>query len=366
MPMGTRAPVASPSLSNFGPRERVLIRFQGGEIASINANSTGYFSTDVDVPGLPAGTYQVEIGNADTFSFKITSSFSVSPSSGPPGTSVTVRASGFNPGSGVDITLDNDILITANADNRGSILATVDIPSNISGGSKSIGASGSSGGDQTTFKVTATLSVVPSEASSGDTVSVTGNGFKAGESGILVTYKSKTVISGISADSQGGWSETFEVPSLPAGSHTIKASGPSTSAGDVRQTKLTLVSGLRIEPRSGEPGTVVSVSGSGAKSRERITVTAGSNLPGVDVDAKPDGTWETELTLPIRMPGGTLKIVASGARGQKLNANFNVTPSISLAEPTGFPTPEAGGPCHEGSRGKARCCSTDVSEGFEG
>ena len=322
--------------SNFAPRERVRIRFEGEEFG-VTANSTGSFSTEIEVPGFAAGTYQVEIGDADTFSFKITSSFSVTPSSGPPGTSVTVRASGFRPGSAVDITLDNDVLITANADNRGSILATVDIPSSISGGSKSIAASGSSSGDQTTFKVTATLSVVPSEASSGDTVDVTGNGFKAGERGILVTYKGKTVLSGISADSEGGWSESFEVPSLPAGSHTIKAAGSSTSSGDVRSTKLTLVSGLRIEPPSGEPGTVVRVSGSGAKSRERITVTAGGNLPGVYVEAKPDGTWEAELTLPVRVPGGTLKIVASDARGRKTNKDFSVTPSISLEKPKGFP-----------------------------
>ena len=322
--------------SNFGPSERVRIRFEGEEFG-VTANRTGSFNTDIEVPGLPAGTYQVEIGDADRFTFKITSSFSVTPISGPPGTSVTVRASGFNPGSSVDIMLDNDILITANADNRGRVLATVDIPSSISGGSKSIAASGSSSGDQTTFKVTATLSVVPLQASSGDTVSVIGTGFKSGESGILVTYKGKTVLSGISADSQGGWSETFEVPPLPAGSHTVKASSSSTSAGDVRSTKLTLVSGLRIVPRSGEPGTVVRVSGTGAKARELLTVTAGTNQPGVPVQAKSDGTWETELTIPARVRGGSLKIVATGARGQNTAASFNVTPAISLVKSGGFP-----------------------------
>ena len=98
---------------------------------------------------MPAGTYQVRIGNI-TRSFTITSSFSVSPTSGPPGSSVRIEASGFNPNARVDIKLDGETLTTANADSRGKVQTTVEIPSNTSGGSKSIAISGPSGGDQAT------------------------------------------------------------------------------------------------------------------------------------------------------------------------------------------------------------------------
>ena len=331
-PVGTLMRVSG---SNFGPNESVSIKFDNQEIERIGADSSGSFSTRVDVPALPSGTYQVRIGGI-TRSFTISSSFSVTPSSGPPGSPVTVRASGFSPGSEVDITLDGNILVTANADNQGKIQTTVDIPSNSSGGSKSIGISSPSGSDQATFKVTAILSVAQSQAAPGDIISVTGTGFRSGEAGITVTFDGKPVSSGITADSQGVWTTTFEVPNAPAGTHTIKASGSSTSAADVSQSKIILGAGLRIEPTSGAPGTLIKVNGSGARSRERITVMVGKNLVSVDVNASPQGVWAADLIIPTA-PGGRLNIVASGTSGKGASTSFTVTAAISVAKPTGFP-----------------------------
>ena len=324
--------------NNFGPGETVRIFFDSQQIGTERADSDGSFSTRIDVPALPADRYRVEIRGLITrsFTFTISSSFSVTPSSGPPGSSVTVRASGFNPSSQVDITMDGDILITASADGQGKILTTVDIPSNTSGGSKSIGITGPSGSDQATFKVIAILSVAQSQASPGDVVSVSGTGFRSGEPGISVTFAGTRVASGISADSQGLWSTTFEVPNATAGIHTIKASGSSTSAGDVTQTKITLGAGLRIEPTSGAPGTVARVNGSGARSRERISVMVGNNLATVDVNASTQGVWSADLTIPTA-PGGRLTIVASGSSGKGTSTSFTVTPVISVVKATGFP-----------------------------
>ena len=321
--------------SNFGSNESVSIKFDNQQIATVGADPSGSFSASVDVPALPSGSYSVRIGGI-TRTFRITSSFNVTPTSGPPGTSVTVRASGFNPGAQIDISMDGDILTTANADNAGKILTIVDIPSNTSGGSKSITANGSSGGNQTTFTVTATLSVAQAQASPGDIVNVSGTGFKSGETGISVTFGGTRVASGISADSQGLWSTTFEVPNTTAGTHTIKASGSSTSAGDVSQATIILGAGMRVEPTSGVPGTVVRVNGSGARSRERITVIVGNNLATVDVNASSKGAWEADVTIPTA-PGGRLNIVASGASGKGASTSFTVTPAISVAKPTGFP-----------------------------
>ena len=324
--------------SNFGSNENLRIIFDNQEIGTVTANASGSFSTYVDVPALPAGTYGVDIrgGLTRSFTFTITSSFNLTPSSGPPGTAVTVTVSGFNPGSQVNISLDGNILLTVNADNSGKILTLVDIPSNTSGGSKTISVNDSSGGNQTTFTVTATLSVAQAQASPGDIVNVSGTGFKSGETGISVTFAGNKVASGISADSQGLWSTTFEVPDATAGTHSIKASGSSTSAGDVSQATIILGAGMRVEPTSGVPGTVVRVNGSGARSRELITVIVGNNLATVDVNASTKGVWETDVTIPTA-PGGRLNIVASGFSGKGAKTSFTVMPAISVAKPTGFP-----------------------------
>ena len=322
--------------SNFGSNESVSIKFNNQQIATIEADSGGFFSTSVDVPAFPSASYPVRVGSF-TYTFKITSSFSVNPSSGPPGNSIKVNASGFNPGSSVDITMDGNILSTAKADNNGRVITTVDIPSNTSGGSKSIAITSTTGGEQSTFKVTAILSVVgQSQAAPGDIVSVSGTGFRSGEAGISVTLKGIKVLSGVIADSKGGWSETFEVPNLPAGSHSLMASGSSTASGDVAQAKITLGAGLRIEPTSGAPGTLIKINGSGARSRERISVIVGNNLATVDVNASTQGIWTADLTIPTA-PGGRLIIVASGAGGKGAETSFTVTPAISVVKPTGFP-----------------------------
>ena len=320
--------------NNFGPDETITITFDGQQVGTELADSIGSFSTRIDIPALPAGRYRVDMRGLFTRSsfFTISSSFRVTPSSGPPGSSVTVRGSGFIPGSQVDITLDGDLLGTANADNSGKILTTVDIPSNTSGGSKSIAASGPSGGDQANFKVTAILAVTPSQASPGDIVNVNGTGFRAGEPGISVTFGGSTVSSSITADSQGLWSTTFEVPNATAGTHTIKASGSSTSAGDVSQATIILGAGMRVEPTSGVPGTVVRVNGSGARSRERISVIVGNNLASVDVNASSKGVWEADVTIPTA-PGGRLTIVAKGRSGKESTTACSMVSSCSTNPP---------------------------------
>lgn len=287
------------------------------------------------MPGLSAGFYQVRIGNISR-TYVIKSSFSISPSSGPPGTSVTVRGSGFSPGSSVNITLDGQTKFIVNANNDGRILTELNIPTNTAGGAKSIGAQGSSVTGQSSFNVTGTLSMDRSEAHTGDMINVTGAGFKANESGISVKLGGKTVASGVSADSQGVWSASFDVPETTGGSHVIKATGSSTPEKDVRQTRLTILAALRLDLDRGAPGTVVRANGTGARSRDRITIVVGDNLATVNVKATSRGVWTSNITIPTA-PGGRLSIIATGAGGQTAQASFTITPIIVVDRATGVP-----------------------------
>ncbi|MEE2687756.1 MAG: hypothetical protein VX921_05855, partial [Chloroflexota bacterium] len=168
--------------SNYQPNENVSITFDNQQLSTVGASSTGTFNTPINVPALASGTYNVKIGSSLTRTFIITSSFSVTPADGPPGTPVTVRGSGFAPNSAVDLTISGVVLSVTNSDSTGKIITTVDIPADTPGGAKSIGASSPSGSDQATFTVTATLSLGQPEAAPGDTVSVKGIGFRSGES----------------------------------------------------------------------------------------------------------------------------------------------------------------------------------------
>jgi len=309
----------------------------GGEVVgSASANSKGSLSASFTVPALAARSYPVTVGTLPAGNFRITSSFNVRPNSGKPGTPVTVSGSGFAPNSQVSITFDNQELTTASADGNGRISVSVEVPPGTAGGPHEFAAVGPSFTDQDNFEVTATLSLDPFEASPGDTVTVTGTGFRANETGISIKFDGKTRKSGISADSRGTWSESFEVPDATAGSHRIQASGSLTPLSSVPQLSLTLGAGLRLERTSGPPGTTVRVNGSGARSREHITVIIGNNLSRTEVVASSSGVWSADITIPPA-PGGRLSIIASGSTGRATETSFTVTPIIALVEPSGSP-----------------------------
>jgi len=232
--------------------------------------------------------------------------------------------------------LDGQTQFTVNANNDGRILTELNIPTNTAGGAKSIGAKGSSVTGQSSFNVTATLSLDRPEATTGDIINVSGAGFKAFESGITVKLDRKTVASGVSADSQGVWSASFDVPDAPGGSHSIQASGPSTPVKDVRRTQIIILAALRLDQTRGAPGTVVRANGTGAGSGDRITLVVGANLATVSVNATSQGVWTSNITIPTA-PGGRLSIIATGAGGQAAEASFTITPIIGVDRATGFP-----------------------------
>lgn len=335
--VGTKIVVSG---SGFQPHENVGILFDNQELQVVGASSTGGFNTSVNVPALASGIYDMKIGASLTRKFTIASSFSVTPDSGPPGTPITVRGTGFAPNATVDLTLSGVVLSSTNSDSTGKIVTTVDIPSNTPGGTKTVKATSSGGSDQASFGVTATLSLGQPEAAPGDTVNVSGIGFRSGETGITITFDGKTVASAISADSQGSWSSSFTAPDSIAGTYTIKGFGVSTTETNVRWANITLGAGLRIQPTSGSPGTIIRVSGSGAKALEPIAVVIGNNLSTIDTTANAQGIWSTDITIPTS-PSGPLSLVATGSSSKGTTTTFTVVPVIKLSETQGFPGSKA-------------------------
>ncbi|MBI4286883.1 MAG: IPT/TIG domain-containing protein [Chloroflexi bacterium] len=270
---------------------------------------------------------------------------SVSPNSGPWGISVTVTGSGFGPGeTGISVTYDTTTMasgITATTPG-GGWTTTFTVPFSAPG-AHTISASGS----VTVVPVT-TNYTVPNPAIAlgrtsgppGVSVSISGSGFGASESGITVTYESTTVLSGITASVQGTWSNAFVVPVSAGGPRTVKASGASTLASSVPAQTFVIAPAISASRASGAAGNSVTVNGSGfGASESGITVTYdGSNVaPGISANA--DGTWNTTFTVPASA-GGLHSIRASGSITQSFSVpdlSFTVNPGISLSRTTGTP-----------------------------
>jgi 3',5'-cyclic AMP phosphodiesterase CpdA len=75
---------------------------------------------------------------------------------------------------------------------------------------------------------------------SGNLVTVTGSGFAAGETNIMITFDAAPVSTGISANATGGWSATFVVPGVSAGPHAVSAFGAVTPSGFIPDITFTV------------------------------------------------------------------------------------------------------------------------------
>lgn len=201
------------------------------------------------------GTYYIYItivtgaGNAGIVASKAT--FTVvsatldplSPTSGPPGTQVTITGSNFQASTPLVFTYDTTTTLTPTGDtstrSTGLFLSIITIPSSAIAGVHTItvtaGATSASAyftvtGTPTTTPPTSTtsLSIEPSSGSVNATINVGGSGFLA-NSAITILYDD-TLIKQTNTNASGLFSTSFVAPSSTHGIHTITASDGTNSA----------------------------------------------------------------------------------------------------------------------------------------
>ena len=263
---------------------------------------------------------------------------------GVPGSWVSVTGSGFvGNETGIAVTYDSTTVaqsITANP--LGGWSATFVVPASASG-SHSIDAHGSvttaASVPNMTFTVTPNMSISRSSGAAGSSLTVTGSGFGASETGITVTYDGTTVALGIIANSQGGWSTAFVVPASASGSHSIDAYGSVTTAASVPNMTFTVTPGISISRSSGAAGSSVTVTGSGFGASETgITVTYDGTPVAQSITANSQGGWSATFEVPAST-SGSHKIGAYGSLTQTTSASevsFNIGPAISVSHDYGY------------------------------
>ena len=247
---GTAGTTVTVTGVGFGANERNITVALGPRTmeTGISANAQGSWTATITAPPLPAGSYPVTASGSLTSTagvaaevFTIGASITVSPTTGPPGTPVTITGSGFGPNE-VNIAIrynGAEVAKGINASPVGSFTAQVTIPPSPAG-ARTLKVSGPATKEvEVSFAVTPVLALSRGEGMPGTTVTVTGSGFGANETGISVAYSGVPVASGIRADAQGSWSATFATPPLPGGSHSVSASGSTTPAARVPGASFT-------------------------------------------------------------------------------------------------------------------------------
>ena len=183
------------------------------------------------------------------------------------------------------------------------------------------------------FTVTPSITLDPNSGTGGTTVTVEGTGFEAAETGISVTYGGTSVKTGITANDDGSWDTTFDVPDSAKGSHIVDASGDTTEADDVADKTFTISPGITINPTSGAVGIEVKVEGTGFASAEsNIKVTYGGKDVKTGITAGDDGSWDITFKIPSSTRGDH-QVDASGGTttaGDVTDVIFTVSPGVTV------------------------------------
>ncbi len=340
--------------AGFSGNETSISVTYGGTIviSAITASALGAWSSTFTVPASAAGAHTIDASGANTTAanvldatFTITPSINLNRTNGSPGTSLTVTGSGFgNSETGINVTYDGITAASSiSATTLGAWSATFNVPASASG-SHTIDASGANTAlasvADVTFTVIPVISLSRTNGAPESALTVTGAGFGASETGILVTYDGAAVASGISATAQGAWSTIFAVPASNAGIHTIDASGATTAAPNVADVTFTVVPSIALSQASAPPGSSLTVTGSRFSASETgISVTYDGKTVVSGISANIQGAWSASFVVPTSV-SGIHTIDASGATTAApsvADVTFSVVPGISLNRASGSP-----------------------------
>lgn len=267
-------------------------------------------------------------------------SITLSPTSGPPGSSVTVTGTGFAPNTTTSILFDGLFVAEQATNASGAFTKSITIPTTATTGSHPIVANdGVSTSNTVQFTVTAPqplITLSPTSGITGTTVTISGSNFGASKT-ITITFDSASITTNptvVTSSGTGAFSATIAIPNTAAtGSHTISATDGSLTASGIFNVVSTSIT---LSPTSGAIGTAVTVSGVNFATNTNITIKFDNNAITTNpatVTSSSTGSFSATITIPTGTAVGNHSISATdGTKTQ--SATFTVVATSITLSPT--------------------------------
>jgi hypothetical protein len=251
--------------TGFAAGKKISVKFDGKEIATTTADKQGTFRATFAIPASAAGEHKVTSDPASTEQTFITTPRLVAePLSGPVGTKVKAKGTGFGPGASVQLRCDDDEVYVAMADDAGSLKATLTIPTATIGEHKLVTDPPST---EQIFTVTPSLVLDPLSGPVGTAAQVKGAGFEANRR-VSLRYDDNE-IAVVKADDKGSFETTLAMAPSIAGVHKVATEPPST------EQSFTVSSELVTKPAGGSVGAQVMADGTGFAPGRMVSIRYG-------------------------------------------------------------------------------------------
>ncbi|MDE1813381.1 MAG: HYR domain-containing protein [Thaumarchaeota archaeon] len=307
-------------------------------------SAQGFFGPDI-----PDGPEQTTTFQVTSYAAKAT----ISPAGTAVNKPITVTGSGFPPGDTADVLFNGVDTFTTDGksgcpvSSSGSVTCSVIVPEFFPSGTKvtpgpyTITVEGFPSGittAPTSFWVAGPypLSLTPSQAVPGSSVTVTGNALESVDTSVVITFNGQTVTppSGCPV-SAGSFTCSIIVPSpLMPGPYTIKATGNNAQDSDL--ATFFAQAGLSLTPLSGPPGSSVSIIGSGFSSSDASVALAFNGQtttpPSCAVSA---GSFTCSITVPS-LAENAYNITATGNNANDVfTTHFEISGGVRVIPPIG-------------------------------
>jgi hypothetical protein len=323
----------------------ISIRYEDREVATATPDSQGGFWTSFKLPLSIAGEYRITTEPTSTVeTFNAIPNIEIDVAQGNVGTMVTVTGICFP--RGVSVRYDGKEIATAPVDGKGAFQASFEVPPSAGGEHKITTVLSST---VRTFNVIPKIVTSSGSDTVGSEVVVKGTGFGAFEE-VSLKYDGKVVGAG-SADGNGSFQTSFEVPPSSAGEHRI-------AAGLLVATEtFKVIPKLRLSSESGLG--VTTAVGDGFEPGTKVTLSCGKDesvIPTVPTLVSTDqmGSFTAIFTLPTGEPG--TYTISARTMENTTSANYilkgGAPGQAGSAGPSG-PRGEAGPAGPSGPRGEA-------------
>ncbi|MGA2670145.1 MAG: IPT/TIG domain-containing protein [Dehalococcoidia bacterium] len=314
-------------------------------------SASGGFSIIFTIPEGCKGDYQVHAvvvhDTADAY-FIVEPGLTISPAEGPVGTNVTVTGQGFAQNEeGIELRyyLDDNYKtiqsgIAANA--TGSWETSFQIPPSTSG-EHNLGAQSAVTKlyevKVATFEVTAGISMDKLWGSVNESVTMTGSRFMPYDKNIQILFAGQTVVTGIKANTQGDWEESFDVPEMPTGTYNVTAGGTVTPKEDINELSFEIKPDIVLPANEGYVGMNLTITGHGFAASEDVNILYNGSQRAT-ATTKGTGSFEASFVVP-ESQYGEHQVTAEDAAGNNATA-------ILIMESTPPPMPTLISPSNRG------------------